>query len=294
MHNPKEIFPEINIIENEPMSRHTTMRIGGEAQFFARPDEKGLIKLLDWAKNENVNTTILGRGSNVLVSDDGIAGLVISVSEVMGDVSVDGTSVQVGAGASLIAFSKMMGNIGLSGLEFASGIPGSVGGAAYMNAGAYGGEMADVITSVNVLTKSGKVETWNADSLDYSYRHSKIMDENAVVLSVNLKLMQGDRADIIKKMDELKEMRNLKQPMELPSAGSFFKRPKDNFAGKLIEDAGLRGFRVGDAAISEKHCGFVVNLGNATCKQVIELKDEVTRRVYEMSGVTLEPEVRFL
>ncbi len=294
MLNPKEIFSDINIKENESMKRHTTFRIGGEARYFAKPDEKGLIKLLKWAKEENVPYTILGRGSNVLVKDEGIDGLVISVSEVMGDVSVDGTSVSVGAGASLVAFSKMMGNLGLSGMEFASGIPGSVGGAAYMNAGAYGGEMSNVITSVNVLTKDGCVENWTADSLDFSYRHSRVMDESAVVLSVNLSLSKGNREDILKRMDELKEMRNTKQPMELPSAGSFFKRPKDNFAGKLIEEAGLRGFRIGDAAISEKHCGFVVNLGEASCAQVMELKDEVIRRVYEMSGVTLEPEVRFL
>lgn len=288
------IVDKNNLYLDEPMSKHTTFRIGGNADVFIEIAADEIESVIEACNSDDVTYTVIGNGSNVLVGDKGIRGVTISIGKRMSDVKVDGDVVEAEAGALLSKTANNALNANLSGMEFASGIPGSVGGAVLMNAGAYGGEIKDIIVSANVLTPKGVVKCYPNEELELSYRHSKIMDEGGIILSAKFKLRQGNYDDIKSTMQELNGRRVDKQPLNYPSAGSTFKRPEGHFAGKLIEDSNLRGYRVGGAMVSDKHCGFVVNVDNASAIDVRNLMSDVSKKVYENSKVRLEPEVRFI
>ncbi len=289
------VVGEDRILVNELMSRHTTFRIGGPADVFAVPQTVGeAAAVVRICREQGVPYYVIGNGSNLLVSDEGYRGVILQIYKNLSEISVDGETMTVQAGAMLSVMAKRALEHGLTGFEFASGIPGTVGGAVVMNAGAYGGEMKDVLEEVTVLTGEGTTATVPVSELELGYRRSVIPERGWIVLGAKLRLQQGDPETIRARMEELRARRVEKQPLDLPSAGSTFKRPEGNFAGKLIMEAGLRGFSVGDAQVSEKHCGFVVNKGAATAKEVCQLIREVTVRVRENSGVTLEPEVKLL
>ena len=298
----KTYYRPEQVLFDEPMSRHTTFRIGGPAECYVVPDRiEQIQKTLSLAKEAGVPCHIIGNGSNLLVSDDGVPGIVIrmeeNVIEKVGGTDDGRDCIRVSAGTLFSSFAKQMCREGYAGIEFATGIPGSVGGAVVMNAGAYGGEVKDVLSSVSVLTKDGEVLSVDAELLDLSYRHSNIDENGYVVLSAEFALRKSEDPEAVsEKVAELSEKRKEKQPLEYPSAGSTFKRPQGEglFAGKLIDDCGLRGYRVGDAQVSEKHCGFVINRGNATAEDVMQLISAVQRTVMEKFGIMLEPEVRFL
>lgn len=278
---------------NEPMERHTTFRIGGPADWFVTPSRTEEVRgIIELCRQQSIPYYIIGNGSNLLVGDKGYRGVIIQVYRKMSGISTEGERIRAQAGALLSKVAAAAYSAGLTGMEFASGIPGTLGGAVRMNAGAYGGEMAHVLESATVLTTEGEVLTLPVEKMGLGYRTSIVSRMDYVVLEAVLSLSRGDREEIRARMDELKQKRVSKQPLEFGSAGSTFKRPEGYFAGKLIEDAGLRGFRIGDAQVSEKHCGFVINRGNATAAEVYELMEEVIRRVEENSGVKLEPEVR--
>ena len=283
------------ILEQESMKKHTTFRIGGPADIFAVPDtiEKAA-KIIGICREQKVPFYVIGNGSNLLVSDQGYRGVVVQVYKNLSAIEIKGDIITAQAGAMLSVIAKKAMAASLTGFEFASGIPGTVGGAAVMNAGAYGGEMKQVLTEVTVLTQEGELRRIPSEELKLGYRYSVISEKGWIVLEAKLKLHRGDYDMIKARMDELKEKRVEKQPLELPSAGSTFKRPEGYFAGKLIMDAGLRGFSVGGAQVSEKHCGFVVNTGEATAKDVRDLIREVSRQVKTKFGVELEPEVKML
>ncbi|MCI6867659.1 MAG: UDP-N-acetylmuramate dehydrogenase [Lachnospiraceae bacterium] len=283
------------ILEQESMKKHTTFRIGGPADIFAVPDtiEKAA-KIIGICREQKVPFYVIGNGSNLLVSDQGYRGVVVQVYKNLSAIEIKGDIITAQAGAMLSVIAKKAMAASLTGFEFASGIPGTVGGAAVMNAGAYGGEMKQVLTEVTVLTREGELRRIPSEELKLGYRYSVIPEKGWIVLEAKLKLHRGDYDMIKARMDELKEKRVEKQPLELPSAGSTFKRPEGYFAGKLIMDAGLRGFSVGGAQVSEKHCGFVVNTGEATAKDVRDLIREVSRQVKTKFGVELEPEVKML
>ena len=284
-----------NVRLHEPMKKHTTFRIGGPADYYLCPHStEELQKILQICKENKMEFFVLGNGSNLLVSDKGYRGVVIQLWKNFSDIVTKEDTITVKAGALLSKVAAEALEEGLTGMEFASGIPGTIGGAVVMNAGAYGGEMKDIIKEVTVLTKEGDILTISKEEMNFGYRTSVVKEKGYVVISVVLQLKKGDRAEIRKVMDDLKERRVTKQPLDMPSAGSTFKRPEGYFAGKLIMDAGLRGFSVGGAQISEKHCGFVVNKGDATAADVLGLIKEVQKRVQEKFGVTLEPEVKFL
>lgn len=284
-----------HVSADEPMKKHTTFRIGGPADYYVTPHSKNEIaQVIAACRKENIPYYILGNGSNLLVSDNGYRGVIIQIFKNYNDICVEETCITAKAGALLSKIAKKALEHGLTGFEFASGIPGTLGGAAVMNAGAYGGEMKDVLEEVTVLSGEGEFLTLQKEELELGYRTSIIARKDYIVLEAKLRLRYGNREEITERMEELKEKRTSKQPLEYPSAGSTFKRPEGYFAGKLIMDAGLRGFSVGDAQVSEKHCGFVINKGEATAGQVRELMREVTRRVEENSGVRLEPEVKML
>ncbi len=291
----EQIVSASNVLENEPMSRHTTFRTGGPASLFIRPENKDqLVEVMALIKKLGTEFFVLGNGSNLLVSDEGFDGVVISLSK-MNDIHLEGDKdIYAEAGAMNSQIAAFARDNGLKNFEFAAGIPGTIGGAMIMNAGAYGGEMKLVTRSVTVLSPEGEIMVLDNASMEFGYRSSAIKGRGYIVISVLLSLEKGDKETITQNMQELAAKRREKQPLEFPSAGSTFKRPEGYFAGKLIEDAGLRGFSVGDAAVSEKHCGFVINKGNATSAEVYELICEVRKRVYENSGVTLEPEVIML
>lgn len=280
----------------ESMSRHTTFRTGGPADYYVEPsDAEELAAVLTLCREEGMPYYILGNGSNLLVSDDGYHGVMVAMgSKTWSDIQVDGTMIRAGAGALLSAVAKQALQASLTGMEFAAGIPGTLGGAVVMNAGAYGSEMKNVLASVTVLTPQGEVLTIDAAELELGYRTSCILRREYVVLSAVIQLAAGDASEIRGTMDHLSRQRKSKQPLEYPSAGSTFKRPEGTFAGKLIQDAGLRGFTVGGAQVSEKHCGFVINRDHATAADVMALCREVRRRVLEHSGVSLEMEVKTL
>ena len=279
--------------ENEPLAAHCTFKIGGPAQLFVQPQtEQQLCSAAALCKEQAVRYYLLGNGSNILFADEGFAGVVIDISALGSDIAVEGNMLTAGAGVRLVALCRAALEHGLSGLEFAYGIPGTVGGAVYMNAGAYGGEMKDVLTVVRYLTAEGKVVQASAAELDLSYRHSIFEENGGCILSAQFALQPGNAADIRAKMDELMAKRADKQPLDKPSAGSTFKRPAGAFAAALIDQCGLRGFRHGGAAVSDKHCGFVVNLGGATCADVLALCDEVRAIVKEKTGYELEKEIR--
>lgn len=288
------VGPE-QIFWNEPMKIHTTFRAGGPACCLVEPETVAQLRgVLQFCRKENVPYYIVGNGSNLLVSDDGYDGVIIHLFKNMSEARVEGTHMILQAGVLLVRAASLARREGLTGLEFASGIPGTIGGAMVMNAGAYGGEMKDVVRRVTVLAPDGEIRSYSGEEMQFGYRRSRVAAEGSVVLEAELELQKGDPEQIKARMEELKEKRLSKQPLEYASAGSTFKRPEGYFAGKLIEDAGLRGFRIGDAQVSEKHCGFVINRGEATASQIRELILEVQRRVYEHSGVRLEPEVKFL
>ena len=284
-----------SILIDEPMSRHTTFRVGGPADFFVTPKAKEEVRdVICICKEAGMPYYIIGNGSNLLVSDEGYRGVIVQIYKEMNEVKVEGDLVKAQAGALLSGIAAKALGAELSGFEFASGIPGTIGGACVMNAGAYGGEMKDVLESVTVLTGEGKIIELGRNELELGYRTSVIAKKGYIVLGAVLKLERGDGEKIKTYMDELKEKRVTKQPLEYPSAGSTFKRPEGYFAGKLIEDAGLRGFQVGGAQVSEKHCGFVINRDHATAADIMELMRQVQIRVKENSGVDLEPEVKRL
>lgn len=289
------VIAKDSILIDEPMSRHTTFRVGGPADFFVTPKAKEEVRdVIRICKEAGMPYYIIGNGSNLLVSDAGYRGVVVQIYKKMNEVKVEGDLVKAQAGALLSGIAAKALGAELSGFEFASGIPGTIGGACVMNAGAYGGEMKDVLESVTVLTGEGKIIELGRNELELGYRTSVIAKKGYIVLGAVLKLERGDGEKIKTYMDELKEKRVTKQPLEYPSAGSTFKRPKGYFAGKLIEDAGLRGFQVGGAQVSEKHCGFVINRNHATAADIMELMRQVQIRVKENSGVDLEPEVKRL
>ena len=291
----QEILEDNRILEAELMSRHTTFRIGGPADFFLVPETADEIKkIIAVCKEKNVPYFILGNGSNLLVSDKGYQGVVVQLYRNFGQIRVEDSQIHAQAGALLSGIAAAAREASLTGFEFAGGIPGTLGGAVVMNAGAYGGEMKDVLKEVTVLTPEGGVLTLQADELHMGYRTSVIKEAGYIVLEAVISLEKGDQEEIRSRMQELAGMRTSKQPLSYPSAGSTFKRPEGYFAGKLIMDSGLRGYQVGGAQVSEKHCGFVINTGNATAKDVTTLMSDVQRIVMEKFGVKLEPEVKFL
>ena len=291
----RKLGEQVEILVAEPMKNHTTFRIGGPADALALPKTpEEVAEVVRFCHEHAQPYYVLGNGSNLLVSDEGYRGIVLQLYRNFNDIQVNGETITVQSGAMLAAVARTAYQNSLTGLEFASGIPGTIGGAVVMNAGAYGGEMKHVLREVTVLTKEGEVLAIPAKALELGYRTSVIPKNGWIVLGAVLQLKKGDPEQILARMEELKEQRITKQPLDLPSAGSTFKRPEGYFAGKLIMDAGLRGFTVGGAQVSEKHCGFVVNRGNATAADVWELICEVKRRVKERTGVELEPEVKLL
>ena len=290
----KGIMGEIPILFDEPMKKHTTFRIGGNADMFVAPKLSQIPQIIALAKEYEVPVTIVGNGSNLLVGDKGIRGLVVCFSKLAEELVIDGTHMTIGAGTLLSKAASEAAKKGLSGLEFAAGIPGTLGGAMVMNAGAYGGEMKDVVVSAKVLTQEGEILDLDVKDLDLSYRHSCIPEKGYIVLSATVLLTPKEESEIRAEMDDYKNRRIEKQPLEYPSAGSTFKRPEGHFAGKLIQDAGLKGYTVGDAQVSEKHSGFVINIGNATADDVLKLISDVQDKVEEQFQITLEPEVKMI
>lgn len=283
----------ITYLANAPLQNYTSFRIGGPAAILAMPSTAAQITQAVTAARANaLPYMFLGKGSNVLFNDNGFAGVIIRPGEGLSQLTVQGNTIHAGAGVSLSQLCTAAGTAGLAGLEFAYGIPGSVGGAVYMNAGAYGGEMKDVLQQVEYITPHGQLVTADAAVLCLGYRASLFQINHSFIVSATVQLQQGDSLSIQQAMQQLMQKRVEKQPLEHPSAGSAFKRPPGAFAGALIEQCGLRGYRVGDAAISEKHCGFIVNLGNATCAEVLLLAQQVASIVYEQTGYTLEREIR--
>lgn len=282
------------IFMEEPMKKHTTFRVGGPADVLVQPDETALAAILVLCRQYHVPYSFIGNGSNLLVGDKGIRGVVIEMTDPMGNIEVDGTKITAQAGAMLSKIANTAASNGLGGMEFAAGIPGSVGGAVVMNAGAYGGEMKDIIEKVYVLDENGAQLELDRDALDLGYRHSCIPEKKYIVTKVVLELVPRNEAEIRSEMKELNEKRAEKQPLQYPSAGSTFKRPEGYFAGKLIMDAGLRGYQVGGAQVSEKHCGFVINKGDATAADICQLMRDVSDKVQAQFGVVLEPEVKMI
>lgn len=283
------------VLWNEPMKNHTSFQIGGPADAFVRArSEEEVLRVKQLCREHDVPCMVMGNGSNMLVSDDGIEGVVLQIGADMSDVSVNGTCVCAQAGVLLSKLANVVCRHELSGLEFAAGIPGMLGGALYMNAGAYGGEMKDVVRSVRYLNEEGELCTAEGGELDFEYRHSMFTEHPYVILSCTLELAKDDEEAIRERMTDYNRRRAEKQPLSMPSAGSTFKRPEGYFAGKLIEDAGLKGYAIGGAQVSEKHSGFVVNKGGATARDVMELIAHIQRTVWEKFHVQLEPEVRLL
>jgi UDP-N-acetylmuramate dehydrogenase len=287
--------PKENIHLQEPMASHTTFRVGGPAECFIEIENaEQLQKVQHYLYQVEHPFVVVGNGSNLLVSDRGYPGVVLQVGRRMSNITVEGTLIKVQAGASLAQVAAAALSHGLTGMEFASGIPGTVGGGVVMNAGAYGGELSQVVTEVCVLSKDGEFLVLDNETMEFGYRRSIIKSQPFIVTEVSFQLQPGDSAAIRARMDELAAKRREKQPLEYPSAGSTFKRPEGYFAGELIMNAGLRGYQVGGAKVSDKHCGFVINVGNASAADVMDVILDVQRRVKECYGVELEPEVVFL
>lgn len=280
--------------DNIMLSRLSTFRVGGIAKKIFEPSNIDEIKaIVDYCKNNDERFFVLGNGSNVLFSDEGFDGCIIHIYNNMNGIDIDGCKIYAYAGATLSKIASLARDNSLTGMEFAAGIPGTVGGAVTMNAGAYGGEMKDIVEYVDILDLKGNLSRYSKEQMDFAYRHSIVTDE-MIVVGVGLLLGTGNKSDIENKMQELNIARKTKQPLEYPSAGSTFKRPKGYFAGKLIEDAGLKGYKHGGAMVSDKHCGFVINTGNATSKDILELIDYVVDTVKEKFGVVLETEVKII
>ena len=292
------IYDELNkisggVLKNEPMSRHTTFKIGGEADFLVQPSTVSEVCCcVKFLRKEKIPFAVIGNGSNLLVSDNGFRGVIIKLLKNFSQIREEDGLICAQAGATLSSLAAFAAERGLEGLQFASGIPGTVGGAVLMNAGAYGGQMSDVVVRTKYIDKSSEIQT--AEEHGFSYRSSVFQKNGGIILETAMKLQHGNRDEIYEKMRSLAEARREKQPLNFPSAGSAFKRPEGFFAAKLIDDAGLRGFTVGGAKISEKHTGFVINRGGATQKDVSELMQKVSDTVYEKFGVRLEREIKFL
>ncbi len=281
---------------NEPMKLHTSFKIGGAADVFVMPDSVEMCcKAISLCREFNVPYIVIGKGSNLLVSDEGYRGAIICVSNQLSDIElIDDNTIKCGAGALLSSVCNFALDNELAGMEFAYGIPGSLGGAVVMNAGAYGGEMKDIVCGCEYIDQKGNLHSINADELDLSYRHSYFSDKNLCIVSVTLRLGKGDPARIRQTMTELLNRRKEKQPLDFPSAGSTFKRPEGSYASMLIDQCGLKGFRVGNAQVSEKHAGFVINLGDATCNDVMTLAEKVSEIVFDKTGYKLELEVKII
>ena len=291
----EKIVPQENILFDEPMSRHTTFRVGGAAKCLIKVNNKEQMKkLIPYLHMTGQNFFILGNGSNLLVGDKGYSGILVKLGEGMESVTVEGERMKISAGTLLSKAASAARENELTGMEFASGIPGTVGGAIVMNAGAYGGEMKQIVESVEVMNMEGEILVLDNDTMEFGYRKSVIKSRPFIVLETVLCLQKGKQEEISSKMEELSRLRREKQPLEYASAGSTFKRPEGYFAGKLIMDAGLRGFSIGGAKVSEKHCGFIVNSRNATAADIREVIDEVQKCVKAKFGVTLEREVIYL
>lgn len=288
------LLPDIDLVLDEPMAKHTSFRIGGPVEVMAFPkNAKELAELLNVSCLLHITPAILGAGTNVLAPDEGLKGLVICLKDCMdGLEQLDDTHIRVAAGVTMTRAAVYAANLGLSGLEFAHGIPGTVGGGVYMNAGAYGGEICQVCESVEVMDTNGNISSMNCNCMEFSYRHSILEERDGIVLSAVFKLTPAPKEEIREKMADLMNRRKTSQPLELPSAGSAFKRPVGGYAAAMIDQAGLKGFSVGGAGVSTKHAGFVVNNGGATAHDVKEVLRQVADKVYENSGIRLEPEVR--
>lgn len=291
----QQFVPEDNIRSGEPMAKHTTFRLGGPADcYITVQNQEQLSKIVSYVVKVGLPYFILGNGSNLLVGDKGYHGIVLQLTGEFTTVLVKGNLITAGAGALLSKAAGMAKEAALTGLEFASGIPGTVGGALVMNAGAYGGEMKQIVRTVKVMTQTGEILEFDNATMEFGYRTSAVKNRPYIVLEAVLELTEGDRDAIACRMEELAAERRRKQPLEFASAGSIFKRPEGYFAGKLIMDAGMRGFRIGGAQVAEKHCGFIVNRGDATAEDVAEVIAEVTERVKERFDVRLEPEIMIL
>lgn len=291
----KTILPKGTVLTEEPMSRHTTFRVGGNADAYVVVQNiEQLRNTIAFLREKSISYFVIGNGSNLLVSDNGYRGAVLEIGREMSKISIEEDCVCAQAGALLTVVAKEAMKAGLSGMEFASGIPGSIGGAIVMNAGAYDGEMKQIVREVTLLTAEGEIRTLTGEEMEFGYRTSILKREAGIVLSVKLQLIPGDQDGITAKMADFAARRREKQPLEYPSAGSTFKRPAGNFAGKLIMEAGLSGAMVGGAQVSEKHCGFVINRDNATATDIYCLMQKIQRQVKETSGINLEPEVIFL
>lgn len=289
----RNALPGLRLLEHEPMRNHCSFRIGGPADVFAAPGteaELAALRRILWEKG--AEPVIVGNGTNLLVRDEGIRGVVIHIGEALGAAEFDGEAVRAGAGITLARLAVYAKEQGLAGLEFAHGIPGSLGGAVIMNAGAYGGEMKDVVTSVRCLDEKGGA--WETEDAGFAYRHSRFSNSGDVVVGAALRLAKGDPAAIGARMKELMEKRSASQPLDRPSAGSAFKRPATGYAAAMIDGAGLKGFRIGGAQVSEKHAGFIVNAGGATCDDVLRLMEHIQHAVLKQYGALLEPEVKVI
>lgn len=291
----REILDEEKILVNEPMNKHISFKVGGPADILVRPTTEEEIKnLLIYISKNNIPFIVKGNGSNILIKDGGFRGLVIELSDNFSDFYIEGDEVNVQSGALLSVIGKEAMNSRLTGFEFASGIPGTLGGALAMNAGAYGGEMKHVVKSTRLMDMNGNVKEYTNEEMRFGYRHSLLTDEKLIAISAKIKLEKGDYDQIKEKMDDLTNQRRMKQPLEYPSAGSTFKRPTGYFAGKLIQDSNLKGYSFGGAQVSEKHSGFVINYNNASAGDIIGLIEHVKNTVYEVHGVRLEEEVKIL
>ena len=289
------IYDRENIFTDEPMNIHTTFRAGGPAKYLVKPAlTSHIIDTIRLCRKYDVPYTVVGNGSNILVSDKGYDGLVILISDELGRVEVNGKRITAGAGAMLSKVANAALKASLKGMEFAAGIPGTVGGACVMNAGAYGGEIKDVIVSAKAVDRDGNILDFTVDEMELSYRHSIFADNEYIIVEAVFELEEGDIAEISSIMKELAAKRREKQPLEYPSAGSTFKRPTGYFAGALIEECGLKGYSVGGAQVSEKHAGFVINKGDASAKDVLDLIKYIQDKVLSEKGVMLEPEVRLI
>lgn len=287
-------FPEINLLIDEPLMNYTFTKTGGPVDVLAFPKTMEETKeLVDYCREETIPWMVLGNASNLIVRDGGIRGLVIMLSELT-RVRVEGDVIEAESGAKLIDTTYIALDHSLTGFEFACGIPGSVGGAVFMNAGAYDGEINDVFDSCDVLLEDGTIKTFTKEEMDFAYRHSAVQELHGIILRTRFALQKGDKAVIEARMKELTELRQLKQPLEYPSCGSVFKRPQGHFTGKLIQDAGLQGLKWGGAQISEKHAGFIVNIDHATATDYVELIAHIQKTIKEKFGVTLETEVRII
>lgn len=289
------IVGEAHVAKNVPMKEYTSIRTGGPARFFAEPGTiETVLELLQYLRKRNINHYIMGNGTNLLFPDEGYEGVVIRIGNKLSRITLENNSITAQAGASLAAVSNRALEASLEGLEFASGIPGTIGGAVTMNAGAYGGEMSQVVAETLCVNGQGELVRLKGDEHGFGYRKSIIQTDALVVLETTMVLRHGDQAEIKNRMADFNSRRREKQPLNLPSAGSVFKRPEGFYAGQLIQECGLKGYTIGGAQVSDKHCGFIVNLGNATSRDVLELIKLVRKTVFEKTGVLLEPEVRII